>query len=483
MGRPIPLYDNPCSCFKVSPVLARQELAWRSGKQRNLYPLRLHPACMSSKRRVGSPEPTAFLPPIYPDELLHSFIGRVMHLHGWRPFDVRAKLFGVPHEKISSILLPTRLSYLAALFKDESVTADRLAWNHTFLPYLTAYRSPEKRRRLLHGMTSEEDVILGKSAFFYPFWPRSWKFCSVCHEEMLAEHGALYWRRSHQTWISAYCSDHKIPLKISNLKFEQGQTYSLPTEISCPENAEKMIEKGSTTARELLYRLSVQAQRLMNDTSLKVDRTADVLAPQRELTAKGFTKGEGKISWNRLRPFAHAALEQINEVFPVLLDAKSPLSVDKWLQPVVRGYRKPLPETFLLAKLIAETVPERLPFGKGPWPCLNPASDHHGKMKITRFRFLRRQGKTCVGEFECECGYTYVIGADEDGTTRPPQFKRFGISLVAAIAKAKRDELSVYDTARSLNMQVTTLLRAMKNEDVPIHWQNISRSAKRLSKI
>jgi hypothetical protein len=48
------------------------------------------------------------------------------------------------------------------------------------------------------------------------------------------------------------------------------------------------------------------------------------------------------------------------------------------------------------------------PFGLGPWPCLNPASDHYKERLVTQcsIRFKERLG-TLVGIFSCLCGFVY----------------------------------------------------------------------------
>src|SRR5665648_235618 len=48
------------------------------------------------------------------------------------------------------------------------------------------------------------------------------------------------------------------------------------------------------------------------------------------------------------------------------------------------------------------------PFGKGPWPCLNKASDHYRQDVVSRL-IVTADYKTRepVGTFKCECGYIY----------------------------------------------------------------------------
>lgn len=51
-----------------------------------------------------------------------------------------------------------------------------------------------------------------------------------------------------------------------------------------------------------------------------------------------------------------------------------------------------------------------VPFGNGPWPCLNHASDHYGVMKIEDIAVkVTREGRSVRGVFQClECGMVSV---------------------------------------------------------------------------
>lgn len=60
---------------------------------------------------------------------------------------------------------------------------------------------------------------------------------------------------------------------------------------------------------------------------------------------------------------------------------------------------------------------ERLPFGSGPWPCLNSASQHLGQRLITTVELsttTRRHRRVPLGTFRCACGFAYSrLGPDK----------------------------------------------------------------------
>lgn len=60
------------------------------------------------------------------------------------------------------------------------------------------------------------------------------------------------------------------------------------------------------------------------------------------------------------------------------------------------------------------------PFGNGPWPCLNKASDHYGERLIKEITFTKNHEykKEKSAKFRCECGFVYkrntINGVSED---------------------------------------------------------------------
>jgi hypothetical protein len=56
------------------------------------------------------------------------------------------------------------------------------------------------------------------------------------------------------------------------------------------------------------------------------------------------------------------------------------------------------------------------PFGVGPWPCLNSASEHLGQRLITTVEVSitkRRRRRVPLGTFRCICGFAYSrVGPD-----------------------------------------------------------------------
>lgn len=70
-----------------------------------------------------------------------------------------------------------------------------------------------------------------------------------------------------------------------------------------------------------------------------------------------------------------------------------------------------------MGKKIFDQKVIRQPFGAGPWPCLNSASEHLGQRLITAVEVsmkTRRRLRVPLGTFRCSCGFAYSrVGPDK----------------------------------------------------------------------
>lgn len=70
-----------------------------------------------------------------------------------------------------------------------------------------------------------------------------------------------------------------------------------------------------------------------------------------------------------------------------------------------------------------------MPFGDGPWPCLNPVCANYRKFHITECRIINRYGKGIVGIFSCACGFVYarkLPSTSSDDVFRKDYVKTYG---------------------------------------------------------
>ena len=94
--------------------------------------------------------------------------------------------------------------------------------------------------------------------------------------------------------------------------------------------------------------------------------------------------------------------------------------IDNWLTRLLRssgnaGAQHPIHHLLLMQFLglkietLFQFPTEFKPFGSGPWPCLNPASNHYQQLTITECTFIYNTKiiGDVIGTFACYCGFTY----------------------------------------------------------------------------
>ena len=157
-------------------------------------------------------------------------------------------------------------------------------------------------------------------------------------------------------------------------------------------------------------------------------------------------------------------------------------SSDNWLARLVRkpdGSQHPLqhlllmhflgctPETFFLKHS------DQPLFGVGPWPCLNPTSDHYRQPQIKECQIVHSQyvnGRP-IGTFSCSCGFVYSrTGPDVsvEDRFRFDKIKTFGRFWDTKLQVLWNDEsMSLRGIARQLGVDPLTVKRHASRVGLP----------------
>ena len=139
-------------------------------------------------------------------------------------------------------------------------------------------------------------------------------------------------------------------------------------------------------------------------------------AYQRALISRDLATYSGRIRMTELQEaFTLYYPDDVLSYLHCNLNRQSP---DNWLARLVRkpdGSQHPLQHLLLMHFLdvpIESFFSNPLdfhPFGTGPWPCLNIASDHYRQHQIKHCEIVHSQyvGGRPVGTFSCSCGFVY----------------------------------------------------------------------------
>lgn len=417
-------------------------------------------------------------PSPYPDELLYSicarFSDRVAHPNAK---SILQELFGST-TACATVDLPNRLDYLAAaLPRGTSLTASKLIDKRTLFPFFSAFLPPSQVKQIRKDMqtssgpaTHMRSGIMGSNI---PM-PGYMRFCPACKQEDGKKVGEIYWHRAHQLSGINVCPSHKVFLENSGVSLRADRKHLLFI------SAEKVI--GFVPLRridprdrnhQILFRIAQDAMWLLNHPIMGTDLKTIYNRYLRLLVDNGFAGYTGSIHVAKLldefrRYYPLGLLKRLHCEFSGSDHVKS-----NWLLRLVRPPKyahHPLYH-LLLMQFLGCTAEEffQLPselsfFGKGPWPCLNPAADHYKRPVIVEVQSGKRlRDNKPVSIFSCECGFAFArTGPDSlpEDRFRIGRMLSFGPVWEAKLKELWNDSsLSLSEVGRSLGVDPLTVRR------------------------
>ncbi|MFL5628671.1 MAG: TnsD family Tn7-like transposition protein [Ktedonobacteraceae bacterium] len=360
-------------------------------------------------------------PTVYPDELFYSacarFSDRMQYTSRYAPLQ---DLLGTV--KVKAIAdLPSHLeTFLNRLPPGHHYTIDTLIDNHTLFPFYRPFLKRDWQQRVRECMQNNDGhvihALLG-STHNKLYSLGYLRFCPQCVEADRKLFGECYWHRVHQLSCVRICPTHSIPLLESGVHTSNrryGREFI---------SAEKAVQEKYTPI-SIVEAFSQNFRRIARDVSWLLDHPqfsydSDLLKTQYYsiLVNQGFAR-HGK----RLYPeeLIRSFNDYYTQDFLQLIHCRIKVDDrDSWLRRAIRpggSGTHPLHHLLLIHFLAyeAETffnLPRtQRPFGDGPWPCLNPASDHYKQYRVLDCQWEQRaasnQGRP-TGTFSCECGFVY----------------------------------------------------------------------------
>ncbi|WP_164525474.1 TnsD family Tn7-like transposition protein [Siminovitchia acidinfaciens] len=365
-----------------------------------------------------------FFPYPYPDETFYSLLARYNINSG----NLKSKhtiedLYGVKTRRAVSdfaICLEVLLRKIPGFPLD----AEEIIQKHTLYPYYSAFIPFDRVRKIKSKIINgESDVhtLMGISAGSITN-SKSLKHCLKCIEDDMNKYGETYWHRIHQIPEVFICPIHNVPLlKTKNQLYEFNQHEFVPASVEFLDfNSELTFDKEMI---EMLIMISHEVHWLLNNEvimpnySFYKERYISILQAK-ELATANQTINQQK--WVQL--FTNHYGESLLRLFQSEIDKKDYYN---WLSSIVRKHRSvfhPI-RHILVIKILCNSLQEFYstdhkysPFGRGPWPCLNPAHKNY-RRKIIRSYELSTciNSKRPLGKFKCSCGFIYTRrGPDTD---------------------------------------------------------------------
>jgi hypothetical protein len=369
----------------------------------------------------------------YPDELFYSVCARYHARTKYRFKEATARdLFGNGRAKIT-IDLPSRFDFLIeSLPPGHDYSSERLIYGNTLLPFFSPFLPPDRLTKIYDGMCRGDagGSIHGRIGILTSNIRSEFlNFCTVCVKEDRQKYRQQpYWHRLHQIPGVIVCPAHQIFL-------EQSQVHVL----------KRRSPEAFVTAKQALISLPparpIDSSNPDHQAHLRIARDAAWLMrhPVKGIELNALRgRYHGLLLERKLASYAgvvriSALQREFKEFYSDKFLADLQCRIDRqsnWLVRLVQGSRSthhPIHHLLLIHFLNCSAeeffcLPEKKePFGKGPWPCLNKASDHYQDDRIETCEIGHTQdtNKRLMGTFRCDCGFGYRrIGQDTSPEAR-----------------------------------------------------------------
>jgi predicted RNA-binding Zn-ribbon protein involved in translation (DUF1610 family) len=416
-----------------------------------------------------------FFPTPYPDEILYSVFARYHEKSpNFNGSETARDLFNVKRI-VCSLEFPTLLANLVRNMPLNSpFDVDRLIFEHTLFPYYTVFLSLENRgiirRYMLHGDVEIYNKITG---IINPLAENKFlRFCPKCNKEDMERYGELYWHRVHQIRGIYICPHHKIPIYNSSVSFEDNKyKYIAATERNCVVETEVVYEPKTY---EKLLIIAEDMNWILNNPEIKTKIKEQYLNQLKILeyaTVNGGLRQKNLITdfetfWgSEILQMTHNTIRKTNNSNWLLKMGWNKATIEDPLKHLLFMRFLGLSPEVLFNQNVGY-----LPFGKGPYPCLNPVCKQYKKHIIENVEIKNNyKTKSPIGYFTCpNCGFSYLRRGPD---TRKEDKYRY--SRIVDFGDYWREELirllkynSVPTVAKLMGTSHTTVYDYLKKQSI-----------------
>ncbi|MRN56939.1 TnsD family Tn7-like transposition protein [Paenibacillus monticola] len=369
---------------------------------------------------------------------------------------------------------PGHLNDLHSLIPGNAIPLSTLINDHTLLPYYRPYITPERYNNVTkdmifgNGQSIYMKMGLAASSVKQLYYLR---YCPACIEEDRIKYGAAYWHRYHQITGVNVCSVHNCYLQTSHVSYAQRRNKHEFVMLESVLNSRSHRFDYSENDLELLIAQQSEALLKMNYQAINAVAIRKVYFGR--MSQMGLLTAKGHIRFQDLLP-------KFESLCGAIYLKEQGCSIDKnsqytWLHKMLRKPRHgvhPLRHILLQLYLgieVKEILQEKyvsaeLPFGEGPWPCLNRGSEHFEERTIPTARITRDyESGNPVGTFSCGCGFVYSRrGPDikNEDLYRIGRIKHFGPKWTEKLIELNDNKnLGLRERARQLGVDAGTVKR------------------------
>lgn len=299
-------------------------------------------------------------------------------------------------------------------------------------PFLNIERSEQIRGEIKF---SNENHIRTRLAINVPQVKSSeyLRFCPLCVEVDRKIHGETFWHRIHRLAGVLVCAEHNCFLQNSVVRWERESA----AKFHCAEDSLNMPPPQYLCSNESKHQIFLYLARnagwLLNQENLCLAEGALRERYYNLLLKCGYAYYNGRTKNYKLfdafnKHFSQHTLEKLGCTVESAQTGWLAKFTDKQKANIIHHpIRHLLVMNFLNLNAVEffTAFVEYKPFGDGPYPCLNMASDHYGQILIESCETFDNLSKDKnksgrpLGVFACKCNFTYQrIGPDKSEKSR-----------------------------------------------------------------
>lgn len=421
-------------------------------------------------------------PTPYPDELLYSILARYNVRSGnTSPKTTLKELFGI--NTITAVVdMPSDIDALICrLPKAKKLDAEALIMNNTLFPYYTAFLHETRVLAIKAAMRGDGGGRIHTMAGIMASTistPQYLRFCPQCNLEDEQKYGEYYWHRLHQMPGAIICPTHTTLIQDSTVKLDLQNRHEFiaANENNCTNNPPHMKYSDKDIYSLLLLARDIEwivgNYELVRNYIKNHEGTRECYISG--LQNKGYATSKGRVYQKDL---VHDFIGFYGDDFLATVQCQINLeSDDNWLSCIVRKHRKAfhILMHLLLIRFLFDSADafirndeKYMPFGTGPWPCLNPAVDHYKSLVVNKVKVTHcYDTKHPVGTFECNCGFVYSRRGPDTSPNdkfKVGRIKSFGLVWEKKLIKLFENNMGLRETARIMKVDPKTIkLQAAK---------------------
>jgi Tn7-like transposition protein D/TniQ len=421
-----------------------------------------------------------WFPTPYPDELLYSVFARYHVLAGnLSPKMTTEELFG--KRTVRSVWdLPANLNVLLNQL-GPYWDADKVINNHTMYPYYSSFLLPKQGKQvkmsMLESNGSTIHTRIGVAASSVKIKTNLW-ICSKCIERDIETYGETYWRRTHQAPGVFICPQHEIILEETIVSVKALNQHEF---IMATPNVERVkIDGVHNKDFQILKEIAKATESLLNSTHRQPSNGSIRSKYLELLKKKGLASINGTVKRDRVyQSFGTRFSPQCLDLLQSPIEFKE----SNWLTMIFQKHRKSFhPLRHLLVMIFLQTElshlfdkKEYLPFGTGPWLCLNVACPNFNKLVVTNLQMtICTDTSKPVGTFRCDCGFVFSRrGPDQckDDKYCIGTIKEYGHVWKGKLAELVQKGGTLTKVAIELQADKATIKKYAAELDLSVPWK------------